>query len=132
VPGTTPWTTLGAAVAVIGCVFTYNGVLATGTGTCTYEVNTSILVGNGITPTQTSFLRDPYDIHTDLTHITLNAVANATPGLIVGNAEDLPVSAIVFGTTSSAITPTLDITVEKLGFSANGGTVNYEYSMIYS
>jgi hypothetical protein len=86
------------------------------------------LIGNGVSPTQTSFLRDPYDINTSMPHITLNAVANATPGPVGSSPENLPVSAIVFGTTSSAITPTMDMTVEKLGYTTASGS--YEYSLL--
>jgi hypothetical protein len=127
--GTGNWTDIGAPVATVGCVFTYNGNPVTGTGTCTFEVNTSFLIGNGITPTQTSFLREPYNLYTNLPHITLNTVTNATPGSIVGNAEDLPITALVFGTTSSAVSPTLDLSVEYLGYStAQGGA--YQFQMI--
>ena len=125
--GTTNWTTAGAPVSTIGCVFTATGP-TTGTGTATYEVNTSILLGNGVSATQTTFLRDPYDIHTDLSHITLNAVANATPGTVGTSFENLPISAIAFGTTSSLITPTLDMTVEKLGYTTASGS--YEYTLL--
>jgi hypothetical protein len=128
VVGNTNWTAIGAPVATIGCVFTANGTTATGSGTCTYEVNTSILIGNGISPTQTTFLRDPYDINTSMPHITLNAVANATPGPVNGSPENLPVSAIVFGTTSGSITPTLDMTIEKVGYTTSSGS--YEYSLL--
>ena len=126
--GTANWTAVGAPVAAIGCVFTATGV-AIGTGTATYEVNTSLLIANGVSPTQTTFLRDPYNIHTSMPHITLNTVANNTPGPIVGNPEDMPISAIVFGTTSSAISPTLDFSVEYLGYSTTQGG-SYQYEMV--
>jgi hypothetical protein len=58
----------------------------------------------------------------------LNAVGNATPGTVGSSPENLPVSAIVFGTTSSAITPTMDMTVEKLGYTTASGS--YEYSLL--
>jgi hypothetical protein len=127
--GNTNWVAIGASVATVGCVFTANGTTATGNGTCTFEVNTSLLIGNGVTPTQTSFLREPYNLYTNLPHITLNTVANATPGAIVGDAEELPITALVFGTTSSAVSPTLDLSVEYLGYStAQGGS--YQFQMI--
>jgi hypothetical protein len=126
--GTANWTAVGAPVAAIGCVFTATGV-AIGTGTATYEINTSLLIGNGVSPTQTTFLREPYNIHTSMPHITLNTVSNLTPGPIVGNPEDIPISAIVFGTTSSAVSPTLDFSVEYLGYSTTQGG-SYQYQMV--
>jgi hypothetical protein len=126
--GTANWTAVGAPVATIGCVFTATGV-AIGTGTATYEVNTSLLLANGVTPTQTTFLRDPYNIFTSYPHITLNTCSNNTPGTIVGNAEDLPITALVFGTTSGAVSPTLDLSVEYLGYSTTQGG-SYQYEMV--
>jgi hypothetical protein len=67
-------------------------------------------------------------------HIGFNA------GLIVngGNAipadiNTIPISAIAISTTSGTTTPTLDFTVEKIGWSANNGTddVNTEYTLTF-
>ena len=132
VVGTVNWTAIGAAVATIGCVFVYNGVAVTGTtGTATEEVNTSILIGNLQTPTQTTFLRDPYDIHTDIPHVQFNAVVGASNTPQPADIANVAVSAICISSNSGTVTPTLDWTVEKIGFSANNGAVNYEYTLTY-
>ena len=126
------WVAMGAAVATVGCVFVYNGVAATGTlGVATEEVSTSILVGNLQTPTQTTFLRDPYDIHTDIPHVQFNAVVGASNTPQPADIANVAVSAICISSTSGTVTPTLDWTVEKIGFSANNGAVNYEYTLTY-
>jgi hypothetical protein len=88
-----------------------------------------LLLANGVTPTQTTFLREPYNLFNQMPHITLNTVANTTPGPIVGNAEDIPISAIVFGTTSTAVSPTLDFSIETLGYSTSSGA-HYLYEMV--
>jgi hypothetical protein len=129
----------GAAVNTVGCVFVATATTAGGTGSATYDITSVTATGTQLlsgmqTATQTGFLRDPYDIHTDIQHIGFNA------GLIVtgGNAQPadintIPISAIAISTTSSAVTPTLDFTVEKIGWSANNGVddVNTEFTLIF-
>jgi hypothetical protein len=137
--GSSNWTTVGAAVNTVGCVFTATGTDSGGNGTATYEVKTVASTGTALlsgmqTSTQTGFLRDPYDIHTDIPHIGFNA------GLIVtgGNTQPtdintIPISAIAISTDSGLITPTLDFTVEKIGWSANNGIddQNVEYTLTF-
>ena len=130
----TNWTAIGAAVATVGCVFVKNATAATGSGTGTIEVNTSILIGNGQYPTQNSQqkLRDPYDIYTDLQHIPFTAVAVASNNPQPADPASVAVSAIAISITSSAISPTLDWTLEAIGYSANNGAQNERYIMNYS
>ena len=99
--GTINWVAIGAAVATIGCVFIYNGVAITGTtGTATEEVNTAILIGNLQTPLQTTFLRDPYDIHTDIPHVQFNAVVGASNTPQPADISNVAISAICISSTS--------------------------------
>lgn len=89
---------------------------------------------NGLYPvqTQTTKLRDPFDIHTDIPHITLTAVAlNVTPVPQPADPSTVPVSAIAISTSSSAVAAGLDFTVHRIGFRANNGAVNYEYNLTY-
>jgi hypothetical protein len=139
--GGSDFTTAGAAVNAIGCVFTATntGAATGGSGTATYDITSVTATGTALlsgmqTATQTGFLRDPYDIHTDIQHIGFNA------GLIVngGNAQPadintIPISAIAISTNSGVTTPTLDFTVEKIGWSANNGVddVNTEYTLTF-
>jgi hypothetical protein len=138
--GGSDFTLVGAAVNTVGCVFVATGTNAgSGSGTVTTDVisvtsSGTLLLSGMQTPTQTGFLRDPYDIHTDMQHIGFNA------GLIVngGNAQPanintIPISALAISTTSSATTPTLDFTVEKIGWSADNGvnSENEEYTLTY-
>ena len=126
------WVALGAAVATVGCVFIYNGFAATGTlGVATEEVTTSLLIGNLQTPTQTSFLRDPYDIHTDIPHVPFNAVTGASNTPQPADISNVAVSAICISSTSGTISPTLDWTVEAIGYSGNNGEVNVSYTLNY-
>jgi hypothetical protein len=123
------WTLIGAAVAVVGCVFVYNGNVTTGTlGVATEEVSTSILIGNLQTPGQTSFLRDPYDIYTDIPHVQFNAVVGASKNPQPADISDVAVSKIVIGTTSGLLgCPTLDWTVEAIGYSSVVNGVSEKY-----
>jgi hypothetical protein len=132
--GTANWTAIGAAVAAVGCVFVKNATVATGTGSGTIESDTSILIGNGQFPTQNSQqkLRDPYDIYTDLQHIPFTAVAVASNNPQPADPASVAISAIAISVTSSAITPTLDWTLEAIGYSANNGAQNESYIMNYS
>jgi len=132
--GTANWTAIGAAVAAVGCVFIKNATVATGTGTGTIESDTSILIGNGQYPTQNSQqkLRDPYDIYTDIQHIPFTAVAVASNNPQPADPASVAISAIAISITSSAITPTLDWTLEAIGYSANDGAQNESYTMNYS
>jgi len=138
--GGSDFTSVGAAVNTVGCVFVATGTNAgAGSGTVTTDVisvtsSGTLLLSGMQTATQTGYLRDPYDIHTDMQHIGFNA------GLIVngGNAipadiNTIPISAIAISTTSGTTTPTLDFTVEKIGWSANNGTddVNTEYTLTF-
>ena len=129
----------GASVNTVGCVFVATATTAGGTGSATYDITSVTATGTQLisgmqTATQTGFLRDPYDIHTDIQHIGFNA------GLIVngGNVQPadintIPISGMAISTTSSAITPTLDFTVEKIGWSADNGvdTFNTEYTLTF-
>jgi hypothetical protein len=134
-PGNTGanWATIGAASPNIGCVFTKIDGNGTGNGTVNTEVNTSILIGNLQNPAQfgnatLNQLRDPYDIYPTIPHIALSAVVGATNGPQLADPTSVPVSQIAFGCTSGAITPTLDWTVEAIGWSAPGGE-NYAYTL---
>jgi hypothetical protein len=131
--GNTDWTLLGASVNVSGCVFVKSGILTgLGTGTATTEVTTSILIGNLQTPTQTTFLRDPYDIYTDIPHVPFNAVTGASNTPQPADISDVAVSAICISSTSGTISPTLDWTVEAIGYSGNNGSENFSYTLNYS
>jgi hypothetical protein len=127
--GTVNWLLIGAAVAVIGCVFIYNGVPVTGTtGTVTEEVTTSILIGNLQTPQQITFWRDPYDIYTDIPHVPFNSVTGAQNAPQPADISNIAISKIVIGTTSGALgCPTLDWTVEACGYSSIVAGVNKKY-----
>jgi hypothetical protein len=94
----------------------------------------TIAVANGQTATQltSEMLRDPYDIHTTLNHVPLTAVAYAVGSPAPADINASPISAIVFGTTSSSLTTGCDIEVLKIGFKANGGAINEEYSLQYA
>jgi hypothetical protein len=130
--GNTNWTAIGADVAQIGCVFVKNSTVATGNGTATTDINTSILVGNGQYSTQSSTekLSDPYDIFTDIQHIPFTAVAVASNSPQPADPASIAISAICVATTSSAITPTLDFTVESIGYSTSVGE-NYRYDLTF-
>lgn len=96
---------------------------------------TTITNCNGQVPsqTQTTKLRDPIDIHTDLPHIPMTAVA-LTTGTDPSPPTDIsqvPVSAIALSTTSSNVAGGLDFTVHAIGFRATGGT-NVEYTTVFS
>jgi hypothetical protein len=130
--GNTNWTSIGAAVATIGCVFVKNATAGTGNGTGSQEVNTSILIGNGQYPNQTGFLRDPYDIRTDIPHIPFSAVLVATNTPQPADPSSVAVSGIAISGTSGTVSPTLDWTVEAIGYSANNGAQNYSYTLNYS
>jgi len=131
VVGTTNWTAIGASVATIGCVFVKNATPATGTGTCNIEVNTGILIGNGLSATSTDSgvqvgLKDPYDIFTELPHIPFNAVAVASKEPQPADITNIAISKIVIGTTSGALggaganaQPTLEFVIEHIGYSGN-------------
>jgi len=135
VVGSTNWTAIGAAVATIGCVFVKNSTAATGTGTCTIEVNTALLIGNGLSATSTDAgtqvgLKDPYDLYRHLPHIPFNSVAVASNSVQPADITNVAISKIVLGTTSSAITPTFDIVVEHIGYSGNKlAAGNYENNL---
>lgn len=129
--GNTNWTSIGAAVAQVGCVFTKNSTVATGSsGSATVDVNTSILIGNGQYPAQTEKLSDPYDIFTDIPHIPFSAVLVTSNSPQPSDPSAVGVSAICIATTSSGITPSLDFTVEAIGYSTNTGE-NHRYNLIY-
>jgi hypothetical protein len=130
--GTTNWTSIGAAVATIGCVFVKNATAGTGNGTGSQEVNTSILIGNGQYPNQTGFLRDPYDIRTDIPHIPFSAVLVTTNTPQPADPSSVAVSGIAISGNSGTVSPTLDWTVEAIGYSANNGAQNYSYTLNYS
>lgn len=134
--GNTNWVAIGAEVATIGCVFVKNATPGTGNGTGTTEINTSILIANGQYPSQSSQqkLRDPYDIYTDVPHIPFTAVAVATNTPQPADPSETLVSAIAISSTSSTITPTLDWTVEAVGYSAltSTATVNESYTLRYT
>jgi len=100
----------------------------------TPSVSTTITQCNGQTPTQltSQMLRDPYDIHTDLPHIPLSAVAVANGSVIPSDISNVNVSALIFGTTSSALTTGCDIELVAVGYRANGGAINVEYNLQYS
>jgi len=129
--GNTNFTVIGAAVNVVGCVFVATGV-GVGTGTATQEVSTAILIGNLQTPLQTTFLRDPYDIHTDIPHVQFNAVTGASNTPQPADISNVAVSAISISSNSLAVTPTLDWTVESIGYSGNSGAQNFSYTLNYS
>lgn len=130
--GNVNWVAIGAETATIGCVFVYNGVAVTGTsGTVSEEVNTSSLIGNLQSNQQTSFLRDPHDIYTDIPHVQFNSVSGASNTPQPSDISNVAVSAICISSTSSNVATTLDWTVEAIGFSANSNSVNYAYTLKY-
>jgi len=128
------WVAMGAAVAVVGCVFVYNGTAATGTsGVATEEVSTSSLIGNLQTPQQTTFLRDPYDIYTDIPHVPFNSVVGASKNPQPADISNIAVSKIVIGTSSSVLScPTLDWTLEACGYSSIVAGVSKKFILKYN
>lgn len=96
---------------------------------------TTITNCNGQFPsqTQTTKLRDPIDIHTDIPHIAMTAVAltTGTDPSPPTDPSQVPVSAIALSTTSSSVAAGLDFTVHAIGFRATGG-LNVEYTTLYS
>jgi len=137
--GTTNFTLYGAAVNTIGCVFTASSV-GLGTGTATRLVDTvtsggTILASGVQTPGQIGFLRDPYDIHTDIPHVPFNAGLIVTGGNTQpGNISAVPVIGIAVSTDSGTVPVTADFTVEAIGFSADNGsgTANFEYNLNFN
>jgi len=132
----TNWTAIGAAVATVGCVFVKNATVALGTGTGTIEVNTSILIGNGQYPSQgtNQMLNDPYDIYTSIPHISFSAVQVASNTPQPADPSQTLVSAIAISSTSGTVSPTLDWTVEAVGYSVKTATnvVNEAYVLKYT
>ena len=128
------WTSIGAAVAIVGCVFIYNGTATTGTlGVATEEVTTAIIIGNLQTPTQTTFLRDPYDIYTDIPHVPFNSVTGASKTPQPADISNVAVSKIVIGSTSGLLAcPTLDWTIEACGYSSIVSGVSKEFILKYN
>ena len=141
--GGSDFTTAGAAVNAVGCVFTAinTGAATGGSGTATYEVIStsgggSILISGVQVPAQAGFLRDPYDIYTNINHIPFSAGQIVTGGAPQpADISQTIVSGIALATTSGTITPTLDFTVERMGFSATNGagtSVNVDYTLSYA
>ena len=130
------WTAMGAAVSTVGCVFVYNGVAATGTLGVAQEENAyngQLAIATLQSASQTSFLRDPYDIYTNIPHIPFNANGGAEQNPQPADISNVAISAICITTSSGALScPTLDFTVERIGFSANNGTINNEYILNYT
>jgi hypothetical protein len=95
---------------------------------------TTITQANGQVPNQltSEMLRDPYDIHTDIPHVGLSAVAYTNGSVAPSNIVNVPVSAITFGCTSSAITNGVDIELISVGYTANGGTVSEEITTAFA
>jgi hypothetical protein len=96
--------------------------------------SSAITQANAQTPNQltSEMLRDPYDIHTDLPHIPLSAVAYALGTVVPSDINNVPVSGIAFGCPSNAITNGADIELIAVGYRANGGTINEEYSLQFA
>jgi hypothetical protein len=94
----------------------------------------TIAVANGQMPTQltSEMLRDPYDIHTDLPHIPLNAVAYTLGSPAPADINASAISGLVFATTSSALTAGCDLELIAIGYKANGGAINEEFNLSYS
>jgi hypothetical protein len=134
--GNINWTSIGAAVAIVGCVFVKNASVVTGTsGTATEEVvlPTASLIGNLQTPQQTTFLRDPYDIYTSIPHVPFNSVTGVSNTPQPADISNIAVSKIVIGSTSGALgCPTLDWTVEACGYSSVVAGVSKEFILKYN
>lgn len=98
------------------------------------SLGTTIAQANGQTPGQqtTQMLRDPYDIHTTIPHIPMSAVAFTNGVTVPSDINQVPILSLVFGCTSSAITGGVDMEVLSVGYKANGGAINVEYSMQYA
>lgn len=136
--GTSNFTLAGAAVNAVGCVFVATGPTI-GSGSVTQDIITTVaganlLISGSQVANQTGFLRDPYDIETGIHHISFN-----TGQIVTGGAPQpadvslLPVTAIAISTNSGTVTPTLDFTVERIGFSAANGpsSANLAYELTF-
>jgi len=94
---------------------------------------TTITNCNGQFPsqTQTTKLRDPIDVHTDIPHITMTAVAltTGTDPSPPSDPSQVYVSQFAISTTSSNVAAGLDFTIHSIGYRANGNSV--EYNLVY-
>lgn len=94
---------------------------------------TNITNCNGQFPSQTqqTKLRDPIDIHTDIPHITMTAVAltTGTDPSPPSDPSQVYVSQFAISTTSSSVAAGLDFTIHSIGYRANGN--NVEYDLVY-
>ena len=127
-PLTTGGLTLQAGFKYLICCVDADKIVATP------AVITNITNANGQFPsqTQTTKLRDPIDIHTDIPHIAFTAVAltTGTDPTPPADPSQVYVSAIALATTSSSVAGGLDFTVHSIGFRAGG--YNVEYTTVYS
>jgi len=127
-PLTTGLLTLQAGFKYLICCVDADKIVAT-PGALTTITNCN---GQFPSQTQTTKLRDPIDIHTDIPHITFTAVAlsTGTDPTPPADPSQVYVSAISLSTTSSSVAAGLDFTVHSIGFRAGG--YNVEYTTLYS
>ena len=95
-----------------------------------FDVAVTSAGGNGtlVPPTQTTFLRDPYDIHTDIPHIGMQNVITA--GSTTAGYDSVPIILAAITSTNALVTGGVDFIITKCGYNA-GGT-NIEYTLQYT
>jgi hypothetical protein len=84
--------------------------------------------GTIVPPTQTTFLRDPYDIHTDIPHIGMQNVVTA--GSTATGYSSVPITLLTITSTNALVTGGVDFNILKCGYKV-GGT-NVEYTLQYT
>ena len=81
--------------------------------------------GTSVPPIQTTFLRDPYDIYTDIPHIAMQNVITA--GSTATNYQDVALTLIAIVSTPSAIVGGVNFDILECGFKY--GSINNKYTL---
>jgi hypothetical protein len=140
VAGATPYNALSLNIysySATGVPNFYNtrwGYNILGTGTTLFAGYTYLLyaldvprttTGNGtsVPPTQTTFLRDPYDIYTNLPHIGMQNVVTA--GSTTAGYDSVPITLAAIVSTNALVTAGVDFIITKCGYKAGGTNVEY-------
>jgi hypothetical protein len=79
--------------------------------------------GTIVPPTQTTFLRDPYDIYTNIPHIGMQNVV--TSGSVSAGYDSAPITVIAINSTAGLITGGVDFIITKCGYKVGGTNVEY-------
>ena len=110
-----------------------------GTGTTLFSGYTYLLyaldvprttTGNGtsVPATQTTFLRDPFDIHTDIPHIGMQNVV--TTGTTADGYDSQPITLAAIVSTSGLVTGGVDFSILKCGYKS--AVYNNEFTLQYT